>query len=230
MANLASLPFDVHILIARKLNLVDALNYAAVLPVCHDAVYYVFAHRFELDFSSTLNSKGVISLDDNTLMMVLHAHSRAHQIRYLSISPNFEQLTELKFYLDLYWQYTFIPSYEDEFLEPTILTGTYVGHPSGHLFQVGYTSSNNDEVTSLLHKYEDPVYGISIESEPLFAPDSEPLLQDDDNWSCTDLDEPYNKCETCDTLIDVDLSGMQKPNQCYQCLFIRDFCKPDSPS
>ena len=51
MANLLSIPVDIHILIVRNLGLQTCLAYAQIAPVCHDAVYYVFAHRAELDFS-----------------------------------------------------------------------------------------------------------------------------------------------------------------------------------
>ena len=50
------LPFDIQIEIARYLPLIDALAYAdADADVCttaHDAVYYVFSHRKELNFTS----------------------------------------------------------------------------------------------------------------------------------------------------------------------------------
>lgn len=59
-ATFECLPFDLHVVIIRKLNLVDALSYAELNPICHDAVYYVFSHQLQLDFSSTLNKDGVI--------------------------------------------------------------------------------------------------------------------------------------------------------------------------
>ena len=54
------LPFDLQVEIARYLPLKDALAYAdadADADVCtlaHDAVYYVFSHRKELNFTSLL--------------------------------------------------------------------------------------------------------------------------------------------------------------------------------
>ena len=44
-STLLSLPFEMHVCIVRNLNLSDALAYAEVHPIIHDAVYYVFAHR-----------------------------------------------------------------------------------------------------------------------------------------------------------------------------------------
>ena len=196
MATLQSLPFHIQILIIRKLDLADALTYAQVHPVFHNAVYYVFAHRLELDFSSTLNSNDVISLSDETIMKVLHAHTRTTQIRNLSLSINFKALDQLKFYLDLYWNQTFIPYYDPS---PTLRSGRYVGHPSGKLTLIGYISSNaptNHQLLELLHSYDDPVYGVRIDSEPLFTP----MLPDDMNWSNVDVDEQYAKCIQCEVV------------------------------
>ena len=57
-------------------------------------------------------------------------HTRVTEIRYLAISPEFKVLDELKDYLDLYWQYDFIPHYDGD-LSPSIFTGHWVGHPAG---------------------------------------------------------------------------------------------------
>ena len=46
MAGLLSIPFEVHV---RKLSLKDCIAYMQVCTVAHDVVYYVFAHRRELD-------------------------------------------------------------------------------------------------------------------------------------------------------------------------------------
>ena len=54
MANLLYLPFDIHVLIVRNLDLRSCLSYTQIATVCHDAVYYIFAHRSELDFSSLI--------------------------------------------------------------------------------------------------------------------------------------------------------------------------------
>ena len=67
------LTFDIHVLIVCNLNLRDALSYADLLPVCHDAVHYVFAHRQQLDFSSTLNNNYSDNQSDKKLLDVLNA-------------------------------------------------------------------------------------------------------------------------------------------------------------
>ena len=64
MASLLSLPFDVHLSIIRYLDLKDCLSYSQVSITCHDAVYYVFSHRAELDFSSVLTDDQYVSLSD----------------------------------------------------------------------------------------------------------------------------------------------------------------------
>ena len=40
-----------------------------------------------------------------------------------------------------------------------------------------------------LNTYDDPVYGVSIGSEPR----DHPMLQDSINWSTIDIDKPYVK-------------------------------------
>ena len=67
----------------------------------------------------------------------MHAHTRATEIRYLAISPEFKALDELKHYLDLYWQYDIIFHYDGD-LSPSIFTGHWDGHPAGHLNEIGY--------------------------------------------------------------------------------------------
>ena len=203
MATLSSLPFNVHVLIVRNLNLKDALSYSQILPLSHDAVYYVFSHRKELDFSSTLSDGGIISLADHTLLQTLHAHTRATQIRYFSVSANFRALHHLKFYLDLYWTYTFLPIYDDN-LQSSLLSGEFIGHPAGQLKRIGYLHTFNNKVVQsnpsvlqLLLKYEDHIFGVSIEIEPL----SPSMLSDESNWSTVDIDRPYTKCINCDDLI-----------------------------
>ena len=46
MAGLLSIPFEVHVMIVIRL---ECVAYMQVCTVTHDAVYYVFAHRKELD-------------------------------------------------------------------------------------------------------------------------------------------------------------------------------------
>ena len=186
-ATFESLPFDVHVMIIRKLNLADALSYAELSSICHDAVYYVFSHRLQIDFSSTLNKDRVINLSDDTVLKVLRAHTRANEIRHLSLSPNFKAIDELKFYMDLYWHYSFIPEYNDD-LSPSTFSGEWVGHPAGHLTLIGYCHLQ-PAVSAVLNSYDDPVYGVSIESEPRDR--LMPILNDQKNWSTTNLDQPY---------------------------------------
>ena len=75
MADLLSIPFEVHVLIVRELSLKDCIAYMQVCTVAHDVVYYVFAHRKELDFESVLDESGTIALCPEMLMKVLYAHT-----------------------------------------------------------------------------------------------------------------------------------------------------------
>ena len=58
MADLLSLSFEMHTLIVRNLCLRDC---AEVANVSHDALYYVFAHRAELDFSSLVENSNSVT-------------------------------------------------------------------------------------------------------------------------------------------------------------------------
>ena len=171
-----------------------SLIYAEVSPTTHDVVYYIFAHRLQLDFSSTLNSSGVINLPDDTIMRILHAHARATQLRYFALSPAFQLNDQLKFYLDLYWNRTFIPEYADNW-EPLLLGGTYIGHQSGQLQNIRYVRTLNDETYSLLQSYDDPLYGVQIQSEQTSV--KSPMLTEAKNWSTVDIDQPYSECTIC---------------------------------
>ena len=79
MAGLLSIPFEIHVLIVRELLLKDCIAYMQVCTVAHDVVYYVFAHRKELDFESVLDESGTIALCPE-MLMVLYAHTRAVSI------------------------------------------------------------------------------------------------------------------------------------------------------
>ena len=215
---LLSLPFEVHLIIARHLNLKDALSYAEVSPTIHDVIYYIFAHRLQLDFSSTLNSSGVINLPDDTIMRILHAHTRAAQLCYFALSPTFQLNDQLKFYLDLYWNCTFIPDYAEN-LEPLLLGGTYIGHQSGQLQNIGYVRTLNDETYSLLQSYDDPVYGIHIESEP-----TSPMLTETVNWSTADIDKPYSECTICGQTIQ---PIPQSTTRCSSCNEVQNYNESD---
>ena len=108
-ASFASLPFDVHVVIAKLLNLKEALVYAQVTPLTKEAVYFVFAHRKQLDFGSVLGPNGQIMLQDSTILDVLHAHVRAEAITDLSFQPTFSAFEPLRQFLQSYW----IPLYDD---------------------------------------------------------------------------------------------------------------------
>ena len=54
--SIVSLPLDIHIEIARHLNLHDCLVYSQLSPLFYDVVQYIFAHRDILDFKSVLNN------------------------------------------------------------------------------------------------------------------------------------------------------------------------------
>ena len=76
-SDMDSLPLDVRIEIARYLPLKDTSSNSQVSEVTFDAVYYVFAHREELDFSSLLDANNTISLSDSAILAILHAHTVA---------------------------------------------------------------------------------------------------------------------------------------------------------
>ena len=89
MAGLLSIPFEMHVLIVRELSLKDCIAYMQVCTVAHDVVYYVFAHRKELDFESILDESGTIALCPEMLMKVLYAHTRAVSIMNFLLNPSF---------------------------------------------------------------------------------------------------------------------------------------------
>ena len=89
MATFQSLPFEVHIMFAKLLNSKESLIYLQVCRVAFDAVYYVFAHRKQLDFISVWGPKNTIALPDTMILKVMHAHTRAEVITGFSVSSNF---------------------------------------------------------------------------------------------------------------------------------------------
>ena len=102
MAGLLSIPFEVHVSVIRMLSLKDCIAYMQVCTVTHDVVYYVFAHRKELDFESVLDERGTIGLCPELLMKVLYAHRRAVSIMNFCLNPSFTMLQE---FFSLYWSY-----------------------------------------------------------------------------------------------------------------------------
>ena len=94
--------------------------------MAHDVVYYVFAHRKELDFESVLDESGTINLCPEMLMKVLYAHTRAVSIINFCLNPSFTMLEEFCTYFNMYWSYKIdIQQFDPRPQE--------VGHPSGHL-------------------------------------------------------------------------------------------------
>ena len=71
MALLQCIPLDVHIEIARYLPTKDAIAYANINQLTHDAVFYVFSHRRELNFASLLDDKKCIALPDVEILCML---------------------------------------------------------------------------------------------------------------------------------------------------------------
>ena len=99
MAGLLSIPFEVHVLNVRELSLKDGIAYMQVCTVAH-VVYYVLAHRKELDFESVLDESGTIALCSH-MLKVLYAHTRAMSIMNFCLNPSFRVLDEFKRYFNL---------------------------------------------------------------------------------------------------------------------------------
>ena len=119
------LPFDMHIEIARYLPLNESIAYTGVCTLAHDAVYYVFSHRKELN-TSLLDDSDIIGLPDTMILYILHAHIRAQTIVSFALPCSFTMFAELESYFSMYW---------------TVLInhhGVQVGHPSGNLGYVDY--------------------------------------------------------------------------------------------
>ena len=98
---ITSLPFDV---IVRYLTLTDGLSYSQISTLTFDPVYYVFSHQNELDFSSVLDHHNTISLSDDIILHVLHAHTRATVISNFCLPAHFSKYDSLKNFFALYWQ------------------------------------------------------------------------------------------------------------------------------
>ena len=59
--------------------------------------------RDELDFSSVLDANNTIALEDNMILTILHAHTRASIIINFCLPHTFMLFAELDQYLSLYW-------------------------------------------------------------------------------------------------------------------------------
>ena len=68
----SSLPYDVHVIIVKLLNLKEALVYGEITHITGRAVLFVFSHRRQLDFGSVLGSNGQIMLPDDVILHVLN--------------------------------------------------------------------------------------------------------------------------------------------------------------
>ena len=189
--------------------------------MCHDAVYYVFAHRAELDFSSLLvNNHYLTPLPDILFLHILYSHTRATRLRNFCVPISFVGFSELSDYLNLYWSLTFVSECDPSLPNTDTICGRYIGHPQGQLqsiYYLGYFGGQTQEqghtLQSILMSFDDE-YGLQITNETDY---SFPLLSDRLNWSTVDIDAPYSRCSVCDIQIDFPLSI------CSQCAYIKDF-------
>ena len=174
--------------------IMDALAYMEVCTVTHDAVYYVFAHRQQLDFASVLDHQHTIALPSELLMTVLYAHTRVGSIVNFCLNPSFTLFDEFHRYFQLYWAHQLIDV--DEFGHDRI----EVGHPSGHLYSISYlghhyggsTQEQSTFLESLWSANQDWA-GVMIDK----AWPNQSTLNDAANWSTIDIDHPYT-CVYCD--------------------------------
>ena len=188
MAGLQALPLDIHITIAKLLNLRECLIYSQVSRVTFDAVYYVFSHRKQLDFGSVLGPDKTIVLPDSVLLKVLHAHTRAEIITDFSVSKRFDSFAELEWYMERYWH--------------IMETGDLciVGHEMGQLTNIIYPCDSHHgaatrklgyRLNSIWKEYSDDygVFDVASENCHEFSP----LNNAPSNWSTVDLDQPYSR-------------------------------------
>ena len=214
--SIVSLPLDIHIEIARHLNLHDCLVYSQLSPLCYNVVQYIFAHREILDFKSVLNNDWKIALSDTELISVLHAHTRATRLTNFCVAPDFTSYSALCNYLSLYWhndysadtmywhndysaaaKYWHIDNSAD-----TIYTR---GHTKGHLytiqcigaFQGGASNrAQSDILESIWSKFDtDDEYRVQIDSISREPYDS--VTCNYTNWSNVSIDSPYRRCTNC---------------------------------
>ena len=231
MSNLLSLPIEIQIIIVRKLPLRDCIAYAQVSTTCHDLVYYVFSHRLELDFSSLVSNCHLI-ISSEQFLDILHAHTRATIIRNFCLPHQFNDYAQLARYFNLYWAHTFIPTYDDSSesfpgAEPSMLSGTHVGHIRGELTYVHYlgfygasTHAESFEISQILCQYDDDRYGLQVTN------DSPPhVINESDNWGTVVLDTPYTTCSKCQLPMEYssDPEVSQPPLLCWQCRYFEGY-------
>lgn len=87
---IASLPFDIHVHIARLLPLKYQIIYSEVNEIMHDAVYFVFVHETILDFTSVLGNDRSMQIDGYTFLHLLHHHIRASVIINFKLPCEFD--------------------------------------------------------------------------------------------------------------------------------------------
>ena len=190
MASFTSLPLLVQIEIARYLNLGEALAFSQTCTLAHDAVYYVFSHRDELDFSSVLDVNGSIALPDDVVLKVLHAHVRATSITSFCLAGTFSMFADLDTYFYTYWRVL------------VNMHGDIVGHPLGNLTNVwlhqgigiAYDAppASRDRLWHKLDRH-DEVLGLT-ETDPSFSYFRHAPYA---NWSTIDLEERCKPCLYC---------------------------------
>ena len=109
--------------------------------------------RDELDFSSVLDANNTIALEDNMILTILHAHTRASIIINFCLPHTFMLFAELDQYLSLYWT-------KHTSMDQTAA----VGHPMGTLQRIYHlnchglpynaSSESKESLLSPWHKYE----------------------------------------------------------------------------
>ena len=200
MAGLLSIPFQVHVLIVRELSLKDCIAYMQVCTVAHDVVYYVFAHRKELDFESVLDELGTIALCPQMLMKVLYAHTKAVSIINFCLNPSFRVLDKFKRYFNLYWSYKVVKSkqFDPDFEK-------VVGHPSGQLEWIRYLGcgggSTREQCLELHSLWDRNQYWYMVYGGMIIQHNSQTTsylsTETEENWSSVDVDAAYTWCRVC---------------------------------
>ena len=198
------MPLDVHFEIARYLPLKDALAYASVCTLAHDAVYYTFSHRKELNFTSLLDDNECIALPDAMILNILHAHIRAETLISFALPHTFTMFQDLEAYFFMYWRVLINQRNQQ------------VGHPLGNLQYVDYryyyglhnsapdenltrmstlrdTLEPYDEYLSCFNDGNNRGHGEFSFSEPY------------NNWCNTDLDTRYRPCPCCESTFPVSM-------------------------
>ena len=196
MATFQYLPLDVHIVIAKLLNLKESLTYSQLCTITFDAVYYVFAHRKQLDFMSCWGPNNKIALSDAMILKVMHAHTRAEVITGFNVPITFSSFAALKNYMECYWG-----NVEDEGVDER-------GHETGQLIKITYPRTTctywgganrqqGQELLSIWVSFSDSYGVFGVQQDTIEFPDYPPLNNAASNWSTVDLDAPYSRDYEC---------------------------------